>query len=311
MESRNTLQERVNNLHRLSQTDPLFVSFQRLFFANGRIRYSDPELAIVQHTTSCSMEVIGQILRMGFNFNKYGMPLYDLIDKRRIDVIEYLLQNGVEINNQDYLKEVARNGDVEIFNLLVKYRTDFTSALESNLMHYAIRGGSLEIVEYLSSMGFVLDYKFESPLSHSIWDCACGSNKVEMFEYVIKNCPCEFPSDEQILNIVVQQNAINILKYLTAQGKNIDCIKQKYLAVCTGTGQFMFVKIFLECGADPSAEKSKALRACTDYVSQYQLGMDNDEYEKWWSNRMTAARILLEYGACRDHCEDRLKQLGL
>jgi hypothetical protein len=314
MEDLNSISERVYNVYRLSQTDPLFDSFRELFF-NGRCRFSWAEFAIVSHSASCSLEVIEKLFNMGFNFElPHGTPMDQLIDNRKIDAIDFLLQNGVRVGDQSqYLESAARNGDLEIFNLLIKYVSNAICPItQNNLLNSAIEGGNLEIVNYLLSIGFVLDYNRQGTLVHDIFDYACDSNNASMFEFILENGPPEVVyTDEELLTKAVEQRGINIFEYLINLGKNIDCVKQKYLTRCAHNGDFAFVKLFLQHGADPSANNSEALRQCTEYVSNYKMGMDYPEYNIWWNNRMTAAEILIEYGASTEGLEDRLENFNL
>jgi ankyrin repeat protein len=300
LEQQNSHKEFADKLYQRVLTDPLFRPIRR-FYSGANLLHNKETILhyfLLGDDHEDHYDLIKELLNFGFNIDPtigdYN-PLRAAIESNRLDFVKLLFEHGAHVKNLDWnpLATAAETGNMEMVIFLIEQGLDIKP--DGNLMHNTVFGGSMQMLEYFMSQGHELIYD-ES------WDsleAATYADNVEMFEYIEKDYPKEIDY-EYILEKVYKINSINIFRYLVFSDKlNMDKIKDKYLYGCALSGHHDILKLFLENGADATANNSYILQECIRprYHRCSCCYGSNEEFTKKQNHMLISAKILVQYGA--------------
>ncbi|ACE05975.1 hypothetical protein Aasi_0574 [Candidatus Amoebophilus asiaticus 5a2] len=209
-------------------------------------------------------------------------------------MVKLLVSKGITMDtiNNDGMMTVhlaARNGYMEVVRFLIEKRTDYrsTDKKDNNILHHAVKGGSLEIVDFLLGRGFKRDVKNIKVIprtyeGHVILEKVSGSTPLQLAvnkgHAKIAKSLIEHGASLRVLDIdnqfntssinrgnallhVAVQNKDTEMAQLLILGKRLNVNSKNYwdftpLHFAARNGCLAMVKLLVQNGADLEAKSS-------------------------------------------------------
>ena len=168
--------------------------------------------------TSGTAEIAKYLHEVGYDINekfdkyekgdKRGCCLNEAIEKGEDDIVEYLLQNNVEVDGETLLLAVAKNTRIDLLQTIIETTSNLnaTNMFRQNALHYAAKSGNKEAFELLVEKGF-------NPLTCDIQ----GNNTYCLAIYHDKNEALGFTADKVPFDIDAFKNNLKFIKYASTE----------------------------------------------------------------------------------------------
>ena len=211
-----------------------------------------------------SLELVKYLVENGADVNYPGNyrdnPLHFACSSNSTQLVRYLIDNGAVINcadrNGDYpLHHAVRNGAIEIVEILITNGANVNRCNPLNYypIHYAC--DNLKLVNYLVLSGSYIDCTCDHYLWHPIHlACEKGDEALAVVKYLVANganVNCIDSYGRQPIHFACQMSAIKIVKYLVANGANVNCVmgggyQPIHVACIKGDDSLELVKYLIE-----------------------------------------------------------------
>ncbi len=173
--------------------------------------------------------------------------LYTAAEYNRVDIAEFLLQNGAEINDTICISSLK--GHLDMIKLLVKNGADINKTTERYKMtpiYLSINYGHLEVAEFLieSTPNFEFD---DGQLSNVIYNiCEVGNTEVLKFLVSQGINLNDYDHDHQLLCITAYRGHKEIIEFLLESGIEIPELTSRHNPIYTAciAGHLNIVKCF-------------------------------------------------------------------
>jgi len=222
-----------------------------------------------------------------------------------LDVVKYLVENGVDIYANNYLafRRSAENGHLDVVKYLVE-----NGANDDYALNYALRwsaeNGHLDIVKYLVEKGADIHANDDEALRWS-----AGKGHLEVVKYLVEKDADIHADNDKSLRWSAENGHLDVVKYLIENNANIHADDDDALRWSAANGLLDVVKYLVENGANIHANNDKSLRwsALKGHLEVVRylvekgadIHADNDKSLKWSveNGHLDIVRYLVENGA--------------
>ena len=180
------------------------------------------KIDIVKYIWSRSKDAIKQANRCG------KQAIHFAAENGHINVVEFLLSQGVKVNEKDYdnatpLIYASKSGNVELVKFLIENKANVNTKTDDGMtaLCYAARNGSLSVAKVLVENGaHFINKNDASPLVE-----ACGSGHLDLVKLFVENgAKVNVVSRDGYspLKAAIKRKRFNIFKYLLSKGAKTD-----------------------------------------------------------------------------------------
>lgn len=224
-------------------------------------------------------------IKKGINVNvpypKQKVALHIAINTDNLEVIQYLLQHGADINWKDSFGNAAlyhaiggvENVNMEVVSYLVEHQANInTKNINGDTpLHAATENGNRKVMKYLIKNQANINEKNnggDTALNYAIY-----SRNLRAIKYLIKfqaDINAKDKYGDSILHHAVFSNELNIVNYLIkkqadihAKNNNGDTVLHRAVS----SHRMDMVKCFVECGVDVNATNNKGNTVLHTYMA--------------------------------------------
>lgn len=256
------------------------INMIKYFMEIGIDVSSDEDSALHRASTNGHLEVVKYLIENGANISNKIVESALLSEKN--EIVKYLVENNqsVNVNNDDILCLAMERGCLDIVKFIIKFNVNIHINRDEPL-RFAVGHGDFELVKYLIDNG--ANIYISNAYSSSALEIALLRKRLNILEYMIKNCDIHYNNDE-IFRTVSRFGILDSVKYLVDNGADIHANNNEAFLMALQFGSLDVVKYLVEKGANVSI---------VPYRMKLQLGIDT-----LWSNKPDELPPFRELSEC-------------
>ena len=209
-------------------------------------------------------------------------PLSLLIEKKKIDIIQLIIEKGYYFKDPKYLKDAFLTNDFEIIDLIITFYSDeiiFDLSNCESPFFYAFHLYNLQLIEYLFKKGFyIIKNNYELFINNINFETLRFHIDIINF-LLINNFDINSVNDQGInlLYHCVNSKDLKTVEFLIDKGININKVSI-VKKLCTN-GSLDMLKFYLEKGLNLDYLKNEnalslSIQSNNDLIAQYLINND-------------------------------------
>ncbi|MEI0604084.1 ankyrin repeat domain-containing protein [Brachyspira alvinipulli] len=244
-----------------TEKDPIATGYEKIDEILNEHKYKAPIYEISKLLADGGLE--GKITEMTNFGDKYiykdSTPLFLAVQFGYNDLAKELIKEGADVN--------ARANDMETEDGI-------------DMLYYAVRNNNVEMSKILIDKGLDKNRDYGYEYSYYLTDIAIGNNNLDVLKLLVKRGD----SKETLIPKAVEQNNIEMVKYLLSIGQDIDAQRfydgfwvDSPLKVAAENGYIEMAKFLIDEGANLNSADDYMLYAYNNYDIT-KLLVDNDVF---------------------------------
>lgn len=214
----------------------------QFFIKNGAKFEFDDDMILIKTIRHNSIELTEMIIHFGYDVTYKSNALSWASMSDNLDIIKYLIKEGVDKNV--YNEALIYAEDLDVIECLVDNGADIHFHNEFAFIN-ACKHGKLDVVKYLIKNGADIHYENDKALI-----IACRKGNMDIVKYLIRKGADFHNEKEKILIIACRKGNIDVVKYLVKKGANIHYKNEKALFKASQYENMNIVEYLIKNGAN-------------------------------------------------------------